>query len=135
MHALHCVQVGRARLEGNEYAGCRLHDAVSVRVMKDESTALKIGGALGDGAGVAMSRQVEERRELVLGHAHLVDMLKRPPKHVPELRTREGFRRYFSGMARARMEALLAQSYADLEPADALKKVKKRLGLVPDPLV
>ena len=28
----------------------------------------------------------------------LVELLKRPPKHVPELRTREGYRRYFAGM-------------------------------------
>ena len=33
-----------------------------------------------------------------LSDAQLVDLLKRPPKHVSELRTREGYRRYFAGM-------------------------------------
>mmetsp|Transcript_49331 Transcript_49331/g.139677 ORF Transcript_49331/g.139677 Transcript_49331/m.139677 type:complete len:117 (-) Transcript_49331:62-412(-) len=34
-----------------------------------------------------------------------------------------------------RMRALLSESYADLDPADAQKKVKKRLALVADLLV
>jgi len=33
------------------------------------------------------------------------------------------------------MRALLSESYADLDPADAQKKVKKRLALVADLLV
>ena len=37
----------------------------------------------------------------------LVEMLKRPPKHVPQLRTRDGFRRFFSGLRRDHMRVTL----------------------------
>lgn len=64
----------------------------------------------------------------------LVEMLRLPPKHVPRLRTREGFRRFFSGMSETRMTALLMAAYDDREPAEQFKRVNKRISLVTDVL-
>jgi len=72
---------------------------------------------------------------VLLEDAALIDMLRKPPKHVSQLRTREGFRQYFSGLSRDRMESLLYRAYADKEPEEREKKLRKRLGLVEDLLV
>ena len=64
----------------------------------------------------------------------LVDMLKLPPKHVPRLRTRECFRRFFKGVAEPRMRRLLEAAYDDREPEEQQKRVDKRIALVLDVL-
>jgi hypothetical protein len=66
--------------------------------------------------------------------AMLVELLRQPPKHVKQLRTRDAYRKFFSGMSRARIARLLETAYDALEPADAAAKVAKRLSLVVDVL-
>jgi len=65
----------------------------------------------------------------------LVEMLKQPPKHVPRLRTREGFRRYFRGVSETRMRSLLSAAYNDREPQEREKRTDKRIELLRDVLV
>jgi hypothetical protein len=70
---------------------------------------------------------------LRLGDAELVHTLRLPPKQVPALRTRDGFRRFFAGVPKGRMEALLAAAY-DEGGAEGQKRAAKRLALVVDVL-
>jgi len=82
-----------------------------------------------------LAKSTKGGEALLLDDTFLVDMLRKPPKHVPQLRTRDGFRQFFAGMSVARMEFLLCQAYADREPEEAEKRVKKRMALVLDVLV
>ena len=72
----------------------------------------------------------------VLGEANfasdqeLLDLLKKKPKYVPELRTKESFRRYFGGMTEKRLSNLLSQAYMHLDGEDGQQKVQKRLTLM-----
>jgi hypothetical protein len=59
----------------------------------------------------------------------LVEMLKKPPKHVPELKTRDSFRNFFKGCCAVRMRSLLEQACEDE------KKVSRRFELVKDVLL
>lgn len=60
-------------------------------------------------------------------------MLRRQPRTVPELRTKDSFREFFQGMPEERMGRLLRGAYEGSLPADEVdKKVDKRLGLVGD---
>ncbi|CAN0194138.1 unnamed protein product [Ectocarpus sp. 6 AP-2014] len=81
-------------------------------------------GSAGPSAGVAVGMCDENLKE----------MLKKQPRMVPELRTKEHFREFFQGMGAERMERLLRGAYEDLPPDQVDKKVKKRLGLVGDKL-
>lgn len=75
------------------------------------------------GRAVGMSDEALER------------MLRRQPRTVPELRTKDSFREFFQGMEAERMGRLLRGAYEGTLPADELdKKVQKRLGLVGDKL-
>ena len=51
------------------------------------------------------------------------------------LRTRDGFRKFFSGMPRGRMEALLTAAFADQPVEEATARLHKRLSLLDDLLV
>lgn len=63
----------------------------------------------------------------------LESMLRRQPRTVPELRTKESFRDFFQGMKAERMSRLLRGAYEGTLPGDEVeKKVEKRLGLVDD---
>lgn len=73
-------------------------------------------------------------RGLEVDDRSLVEMLRRPPKHVPQLRTREAFRDFFRGMPTRRMQALLMQAYTDKAPEEAGEKVAKRMDLLRDVL-
>ncbi|CAN0086662.1 unnamed protein product, partial [Ectocarpus sp. 12 AP-2014] len=81
-------------------------------------------GSAGSLAGVAVGMCDEDLKE----------MLKKQPRMVPELRTKEHFREFFQGMGAERMERLLRGAYEDLPPDQIDKKVKKRFGLVRDKL-
>ncbi|CAN0467478.1 unnamed protein product [Ectocarpus sp. 8 AP-2014] len=81
-------------------------------------------GSTGSSAGVGLGMCDEDLKE----------MLKKQPRMVPELRTKEHFREFFQGMGAERMERLLRGAYEDLPPDQIDKKVKKRLGLVGDKL-
>ena len=44
--ATHCVEVGRSRSEGDEQPRLGEHDAISVRIVEDESPACKVATAI-----------------------------------------------------------------------------------------
>ena len=69
-----------------------------------------------------------------LADADVVALLAQPPKHVRHLRTRDGFRRFFTGVPRARMAALLTQAFAGQPPDEAAARREKRLALLADVL-
>lgn len=60
----------------------------------------------------------------------LVKLLKQRPKHVPALRSREAFRRYFQGMPLDRMRRLLLAAYDSLDAAAQAEKTERRLALL-----
>jgi hypothetical protein len=89
------MQVGRARLEGDQHARLGEHYPIGIQVVEDEPPALKIAdwggggdtgsGAAGSGAtgssasaalfrgrGRTIAREVEECRVLILRDAHLI---------------------------------------------------------------
>ena len=70
-----------------------------------------------------------------LADADVVALLAQPPKHVRHLRTRDGFRRFFTGVPRARMAALLTQAFAGQPPEEAAARREKRLALLADVLL
>jgi len=57
-------------------------------------------------------------------------MLQRPPKVVPQLRTKSGYIEFFRGVSSDRMQLLLEMAYADLEGKDRSDKVSKRMQLL-----
>lgn len=72
---------------------------------------------------------------LALDDETLVDMLRQPPKVVRHLRTREGFRRFFTGISEDRMTRLLTAAFDNEPRADAKRRSEKRMALVADVLV
>ena len=56
----------------------------------------------------------------------LVGLLRRKPKEVEQMRTRNSFKIFFRGMERERMERLLRTAYGDLGEEMCEVKVKKR---------
>lgn len=59
----------------------------------------------------------------------LVAMLRRKPKHVPELGTRQGFRRFFFGIESSRMRHLLETALGSGSEG-ARARIEKRMGLM-----
>ena len=87
-------------------------------------------GEVGTVVGAALVRG----RARAGGAADVVALLAQPPKHVRHLRTRDGFRRFFTGVPRARMAALLTQAFAGQPPEEAAARREKRLALLADVL-
>jgi hypothetical protein len=97
------------------------------------------GVGIGVGLGVAVGEGVYRNDE------ELIDMLSRPPKTIPALRTKSSFQEFFRGMKSSRMLSLLERTYssvsADAEAASLLSeeqraaKIKKRMDIVRDVLV
>jgi hypothetical protein len=67
--------------------------------------------------------------------ATLITMLRCKPKNVPQLHSRDNFRRFFSGTAITRMRTLLQTAYSDVEMSEASEKIRKRLELLEGVLV
>ena len=57
-------------------------------------------------------------------------MLRQKPKNVPQLHSRDAFRRFFGGMPSDRMRRLLRQAYSELPQEEREEKVDKRLELL-----
>lgn len=57
----------------------------------------------------------------------IIAMLRKPPKEVPELHSKEAFKRFFRGIKKKRITDLLMQSYSDETREE---KTKKRLKLL-----
>mmetsp|Transcript_17022 Transcript_17022/g.20041 ORF Transcript_17022/g.20041 Transcript_17022/m.20041 type:complete len:923 (-) Transcript_17022:192-2960(-) len=82
-----------------------------------------------DGVEEERSASSSEGVGVGMSDGDLIDMLRQPPKHVPQLRTRDSFRSFFRGCCAARMRHLLEQACEDE------KKVNKRFDLVKDILI
>ena len=65
----------------------------------------------------------------------LIAMLQRPPKLVPQLRTKTGYIEFFKGMNYNRMQKLLETAYDGLSEEERLEKVDKRLKLLSEILL
>jgi len=65
----------------------------------------------------------------------LIDMLKKPPKTIPEMRTKDRFRSFFTGFPASRLQSLLMSAFDDLDADQQQKKVSKRIKMVEDVLV
>ncbi len=65
-----------------------------------------------------------------MSDAELLHMLRQNPKNVPQLHSRDSFRKFFAGIALKRMAGLLEQAYADLPKEEREEKVQKRLELM-----
>ena len=72
----------------------------------------------------------EPQGALSMSDAELVGLLKRRPKEVPQLRTKADFLRFFRGVPRRRIQMLLNDAFADLDPDQRAAKVQKRLALL-----
>lgn len=67
----------------------------------------------------------------LLSNEDIVELLKKPPKSVPMLRTKTSFQEFFKGIDRKRFEALLKEAYSDItEFEEREKKVLRRLELM-----
>jgi hypothetical protein len=58
----------------------------------------------------------------------LVEILRKRPKDVENLRTREGFKQFFTGTPKKRMEMLLMSAFENFEDRD--DRIRRRMGLV-----
>lgn len=77
------------------------------------------GAGARPGPGPAVSMSDEE----------LVTMLRQKPKHVPQLGTRQGFRRFFAGIESSRMRHLLETALGSGSEG-ARTRIEKRMGLM-----
>jgi hypothetical protein len=77
-----------------------------------------------------MNSDDEEGEANLRTDEELIELLRKKPKHVPEMKTKDSFRQFFSCMKRERLQHLLATAYNDLELAEQNKKVKKRMELM-----
>lgn len=67
----------------------------------------------------------------LLSNEDIIDLLKKPPKSVPMLRTKTSFQEFFKGIDRRRFESLLKEAYSDIDDLqEREKKVLRRLELM-----
>ena len=66
--------------------------------------------------------------------ANAVALLKLKPKLVPQLKSRDAYRRFFSGESEARARRLLAAAYDNLAADERAVKIEKRMALILDVL-
>lgn len=68
-----------------------------------------------------------------LSDKDLIEMLRKPPKLVPALRTKSSFQAFFQGVQTKRMRFLLEEAYANIEDEiERSEKVSKRMDLLKD---
>ena len=60
----------------------------------------------------------------------LIDMLRKPPKEVEQLHSRDAFRKFFNGFPQDRIEGLLREANAGKSEEEIEKKVAKRMKLL-----
>mmetsp|Transcript_21784 Transcript_21784/g.40987 ORF Transcript_21784/g.40987 Transcript_21784/m.40987 type:complete len:646 (+) Transcript_21784:1-1938(+) len=61
----------------------------------------------------------------------LIEMLKKKPKDVEQMKTRNSFRKFFRGMSQSRLQGLLRAAYQDtMDEEQCEAKVKKRVSLM-----
>ena len=61
----------------------------------------------------------------------LVELLRKPPKSTPALRTKMSFQQFFHGIEARRIKALLSRAYSDIEDlSERTAKIDKRMDLL-----
>ena len=65
----------------------------------------------------------------------IISMLKKSPKDVPEMHSREAFRTFFTGMRVEKVDFLLRQANAGKEESEVEAKVLKRMNLLAGVLI
>jgi hypothetical protein len=66
-----------------------------------------------------------------LSNHEIVELLKKPPKSVPVLRTKSSFQEFFKGIEVGRFKSLLHEAFSDiLDASDRESKVNRRLELL-----
>jgi len=91
-------------------------------------------------AGDAKKKKVKKAggevgKAVAMDDAALLDMLKKPPKDVPEIHSKDAFRKFFNGFPRDRIESLLTQANAGKSEEEIAKKVGKRMKVLDGVLV
>ena len=91
-------------------------------------------------AGDAKKKKVKKAggevgKAVAMDDAALLDMLKKPPKDVPEIYSKDAFRKFFNGFPRDRIESLLTQANAGKSEEEIAKKVGKRMKVLDGVLV
>ena len=117
----------------------RRDDAVASPASTPASPALAPAAGAGTAATAAAAAAAapadpREGAANRLADADVIALLAQPPKHVRHLRTRDGFRRFFTGVSRARMAQLLTEAFAGQPPDEAAARREKRLALLADVL-
>lgn len=79
---------------------------------------------------VSKSKSSKSGKANFMDDNELISMLKKKPKRVKVLRTRESFQDFFSGMAAKRMHFLLTCAFEELPEDKRAEKISKRLSLV-----
>ena len=122
--------------------GCASKAAASSALLSREALLQQCQAAVGgaqesDEAASDIERDIpyEKGPANAMSDKELIGLLKQQPKDVPQMRTRESFRRFFARMKKDRMEFLLRAANVHKETKDADKKVAKRLSLVSDVLL
>ena len=94
---------------------------------------------VGDSSGSPPRFETESETRTILGPANeltdteLIELLSRPPKSVPQLRTKSSFCLYFQGMKHARFVSVAERAFAsegDDAHDDCQAKITRRLALV-----
>jgi hypothetical protein len=66
-----------------------------------------------------------------LSNHEIVELLKKPPKSVPVLRTKSSFQEFFKGIDARRFKSLLHEAFSDItDSAERENKVNRRLELM-----
>jgi hypothetical protein len=61
----------------------------------------------------------------------IVDLLRKPPKSTPALRTKTNFQTFFKGISSNRIEGLLTEAFSNLSTVeDQMEKVAKRMDIL-----
>ena len=106
-----------------------LHQQCQAVVCSEESSNNSSDDAAAHGI------ELEKGPANMMTDKELIGLLKQQPKDVPEMKTRESFRRFFARMKKDRMEFLLRAANIERSTKEGEKKVNKRLALVKDILL
>jgi len=123
----------RVSSRGSSRGSIRSRPGSSDEVAKSASSSL--GPANGTGF-IEREKEKQHSKTRDIGAAclmqdvELVAMLRQKPKYVPEMRTKDEFRRFFEGMGKQRAEKLFSKAYETLSDNEMEAKVKKRLTLL-----
>lgn len=97
-------------------------------IAEDESKAVK---KREKESSSSSSSAVAAKCAVHMSDSELVDLLRKPPKAVPALRTKASFQEFFRGIEAHRFRKLLQLAYDDIaDKADRESKIKRRMELM-----